>query len=53
MLRQGERFTLSGSKKLGNYIVKPPSHDFEALPKVEAATMCVFRAIVTGDFAEA
>lgn len=39
MLRQGERFTLSGSKKLGNYIVKPPSNNFEALPKVEAATM--------------
>lgn len=44
MLRQGERFTLTGSKKLGNYIVKPPSNDFEALPKVEAATMETARA---------
>ena len=44
MLRQGERFTLAGSKKLGNYIVKPPSNDFEALPMVEAATMETARA---------
>ncbi len=44
MLRQGERFTLAGSKKLGNYIVKPPSNDFVALPMVEAATMETARA---------
>lgn len=44
MLRQGERFTLTGGKKLGNYIVKPPSHDFAALPMVEAATMETARA---------
>ena len=44
MLRQGERYTLSGGDKLGNYIVKPPSNDFEALPMVEAATMEVARA---------
>ena len=44
MLRQGERFTLASSKKLGNYIVKPPSSDFEALPMVEAATMVTARA---------
>ncbi len=44
MLRQGERFTLTGGKKLGNYIVKPPSNDFEALPMVEAATMETARA---------
>ena len=44
MLRQGERFTLAGGKKLGNYVVKPPSHDFEALPIVEAATMETARA---------
>lgn len=44
MLRQGERFTLAGGKKLGNYVVKPPSHDFEALPMVEAATMETARA---------
>lgn len=44
MLRQGERFTLAGGKKLGNYIVKPPSNDFEALPMVEAATMETARA---------
>jgi len=39
MLRQGERYTLAGVGQLGNYIVKPPSKDFEALPMVEAATM--------------
>lgn len=44
MLRQGERFTLTGGKKLGNYIVKPPSRDFDALPMVEAATMETARA---------
>jgi len=44
MLRQGERYTLSGGGKLGNYIVKPPSNDFEALPMVEAATMETARA---------
>ena len=44
MLRQGERFTLGGSKELGNYVVKPPSIDFEALPMVEAATMETARA---------
>jgi len=44
MLRQGERFTLAGGKKLGNYIVKPPSSDFAALPMVEAATMETARA---------
>lgn len=44
MLRQGERFTLAGGKKLGNYLVKPPSNDFAALPMVEAATMATARA---------
>jgi serine/threonine-protein kinase HipA len=44
MLRQGERFTLAGGKTLGNYIVKPPANDFEALPMVEAATMATARA---------
>lgn len=44
MLQQGERFTLAGGSTLGNYIVKPPSHDFEALPRVEAATMETARA---------
>lgn len=44
MLRQGERFTLAGGKKLGNYIVKPPSNDFASLPMVEAATMETARA---------
>lgn len=44
MRRQGERYTLPGSGKLGNYIVKPPSSDFEALPMVEAATMETARA---------
>lgn len=44
MLRQGERYTLSGEGKLGNYIVKPPSSDFEALPMLEAATMETARA---------
>lgn len=39
MLRQGERYTLAGGGQLGNYVVKPPSNDFEALPMVEAATM--------------
>jgi serine/threonine-protein kinase HipA len=41
MLRQGERLTLAGQQALGNYLVKPPSRDFEALPMVEAATMHV------------
>lgn len=44
MLRQGERFTVAGGKKLGNYIVKPPSKDFESLPMIEAATMETARA---------
>ncbi len=35
MLRQGERLTLDGQQALGNYLVKPPSRDFEALPMVE------------------
>lgn len=45
MLRQGERFTVALGKELGNYIVKPPSNDFEALPMVEAATMTTARAV--------
>jgi serine/threonine-protein kinase HipA len=45
MLQQGERFSLPGSGQLGNYIVKPPSHDFEALPMVEAATMETARGV--------
>lgn len=44
MLRQGERYTLPGNGQLGNYIVKPPSNDFEALPMVEMATMETARA---------
>ena len=44
MLRQGERLTLAGEQALGNYLVKPPSRDFEALPLVEAATMQVAQA---------
>lgn len=44
MLRQGERLTLAGDQALGNYLVKPPSRDFEALPMVEAATMQVAQA---------
>ncbi len=44
MLRQGERLTLAGEQTLGNYLVKPPSRDFEALPLVEAATMQVAQA---------
>jgi len=43
MLRQGQRYTLPGGDTLGNYIVKPPSNDFVALPMVEAATMAVAR----------
>lgn len=45
MLRQGERYTLNTGSSLGNYIVKPPSGDFEALPQVEAATMETARAV--------
>ncbi|MES2090275.1 MAG: HipA domain-containing protein [Pseudomonadota bacterium] len=45
MLQQGERFTLAGAGQLGNYIVKPPAHDFEALPMVEAAMMETARAV--------
>ena len=44
MLRQGERLTLAGEQALGNYLVKPPSRDFEALPLVEAASMQVAQA---------
>lgn len=44
MLRQGECLTLAGEQALGNYLVKPPSRDFEALPLVEAATMQVAQA---------
>ncbi len=44
MLRQGERYTLNTGGRLGNYIVKPPSADFEALPLVEAASMQTARA---------
>jgi serine/threonine-protein kinase HipA len=44
MLRQGERYTLNMGAKLGNYIVKPPTRDFVALPRVEAATMETARA---------
>lgn len=39
MLRQGERLVLAGQGQLGNYLVKPPSRDYEALPRLEAATM--------------
>jgi serine/threonine-protein kinase HipA len=45
MLRRGERYTLNTGGSLGNYIVKPPSGDFEALPRVEAATMETARAV--------
>ncbi|GHU30000.1 putative kinase Y4dM [Betaproteobacteria bacterium] len=45
MLRQGERYTLNMGAQLGNYIVKPPSRDFAALPRVEAATMETARAV--------
>jgi len=45
MLRQGERYTLNTGSGLGDYIVKPPSRDFEALPNVEAATMNTARAV--------
>lgn len=44
MLRQGEKYTLPGDGQLGNYIVKPPSNDFEALPMVEMASMETARA---------
>jgi serine/threonine-protein kinase HipA len=39
MLRRGERLVLAGQGQLGNYLVKPPSRDYEALPRLEAATM--------------
>lgn len=44
MLRQGERYTLNTGGRLGNYIIKPPSHDFPGLPQVEAA-MATARAV--------
>lgn len=44
MLRQGERFTFAGVGQQGNFILKPPSRDFDSLPRVEAATMSVARA---------
>lgn len=43
MLRQGERFTLPSADDLGDFIVKPPAPEFEALPRVEAATMATAR----------
>ena len=45
MLRQGERFTFAGAGQQGNFILKPPSNDFEALPRLEAATMAVANAL--------
>ena len=45
MLRQGERYTLTTGGRLGNYIIKPPSHDFPGLPQVEAAAMATARAV--------
>ena len=45
MLRQGERYTLNTGGRLGNYIIKPPSHDFPGLPQVEAAAMTTARAV--------
>ena len=45
MLRQGERYTLNTGGRLGNYIIKPPSHDFPGLPQVEAAAMATARAV--------
>lgn len=44
MLRRGERFTFPAGDDLGDFIVKPPSIDFEALPQVEAAAMETARA---------
>ena len=44
MLRQGERFTFAGAGQQGNFILKPPSNDFEDLPRLEAATMAVAKA---------
>ncbi|MFT3800766.1 MAG: HipA domain-containing protein [Burkholderiaceae bacterium] len=44
MLRQGERYTLNTGGKLGNYVIKPPSSDYEAMPRIEAATMETARA---------
>ncbi len=45
MLRQGDRFTLPGDTDLGDYIVKPPSSDYQGLPMIEAATMETARAV--------
>jgi serine/threonine-protein kinase HipA len=45
MLRQGQRFTFAGDGQLGNFILKPPSRDFDSLPRVEAATMSVAREV--------
>lgn len=39
MLRQGDRFTYPGDADLGDYIVKPPSSDYQGLPMIEAAAM--------------
>jgi len=44
MLRQGERYTLNTGGRLGDYIIKPPSPDYEAMPRIEAATMETARA---------
>ncbi|MDO5102539.1 MAG: HipA domain-containing protein [Lautropia sp.] len=45
MLRQGQRYTLHTAGALGDYIVKPPSVDFPALPRVEAAMIATARAV--------
>lgn len=39
MLLRGDRFTVPKSDELGNFIVKPSSNDFAALPNIEAAAM--------------
>jgi len=46
MLRKNDRFTLpSAMEELGDYIVKPPSNDYEGLPMIEAASMTLARAV--------
>lgn len=46
MLRRNDRFTLPGAMEdLGDYIVKPPSHDYAGLPMIEAASMRLARAV--------
>jgi serine/threonine-protein kinase HipA len=45
LLREGDRFSVPLSGGLGNYILKPPTATFEALPRNEYAMMLLAREV--------